>query len=195
MASLCALVFPAVVLFENVILRAARDLKSEALLLPLSVGLPYAVFAAVAMRAGLGDGLLLAAHFVTGAAAIGFTLVTMILGHWYLQNAALSFGILRRMTLGLIAALAAKAVVSGIYVAMNAARYASIVTREFDGMLIAVRVGVGLVVMLVLAGMAYSCAKIKANQSATGILYVATIFILIGELDSLYLTLGRGLPV
>ena len=43
--------------------------------------------------------------------------------------------------------------------------------------------------------MAYSCAKIKANQSATGILYVATIFILIGELDSLYLTLGRGLPV
>jgi hypothetical protein len=43
--------------------------------------------------------------------------------------------------------------------------------------------------------MSLSCAKRHANQSATGILYVAVVFVLIGETISLYLTLGTNRPI
>ena len=52
---------------------------------------------------------------------------------------------------------------------------------------------------MTLALMILSCAKGKANQSATGILYVGVVFVLMGEVISLYLTLkpakGLWLPI
>jgi len=48
----------------------------------------------------------------------------------------------------------------------------------------------GIVLAGVLGLMALSCAKRRANQSATGILYVAVVFVLIGETMSIALTLG-----
>jgi hypothetical protein len=35
----------------------------------------------------------------------------------------------------------------------------------------------------------------KSNQAATGLLYVAVVFVLVGELLAGYLTLRSGLPV
>jgi len=151
-------------------------------------GLAFAVVAAKA-------GVLLSAHLVTAAAILGASLVAMILGHWYLVNAALSFDVLKRLTRFFVVATVAKLAVTGVYVAMDWARIWALMGEHFDGILAGVRVGVGLVGGLALALMAHACAKMRANQSATGILYVAVIMVLIGELVSIYLTLGRPEPL
>ena len=53
----------------------------------------------------------------------------------------------------------------------------------------------GLAIPLLLAVMSLTCARQRANQSATGILYVLVMGSLIGEITALYLTLITGVPV
>jgi hypothetical protein len=54
---------------------------------------------------------------------------------------------------------------------------------------------VGIVGPLVFGWMAYSAAKIRSTQSATGILYVAVVCTILGELLSMLLTRQTGLPL
>jgi amino acid permease len=61
--------------------------------------------------------------------------------------------------------------------------------------MIGLRLLAGVILAFVLGLMAFSCAKRKANQSATGILYVAVVFVLIGESVSMALTLAYQRPV
>ena len=49
-------------------------------------------------------------------------------------------------------------------------------------MLALVLIAVGVIGPAALAWMTWRCIRIKANQSATGILYVACVFVLIGEM-------------
>jgi hypothetical protein len=175
--------------------RAAKgELPKGALLLPVSVGVPFVAVAAVALTDyGTGKALLLAVHLLTAAGVLGTALVAMSTGHWYLANAALPFEILIRLCRLFLAALAAKAAVSAVYLLGRWEDYRQL--EDFDLLVLAVRWIAGLVFAGALGGMALSCAKRKANQSATGILYVAVVFVLIGETISLYLTLGPQRPV
>jgi hypothetical protein len=189
-----AVLFALSILVENGVVRAARkELRPDALLFPVSMGVPFAALAAFAAVPGTGDSLLLAAHFLTSAAVLGTALVAMSTGHWYLANAALSFNILVRLCRLFALAVAAKAVVSGIFLAGRFGEYWGL--EDFDRLVIGVRLFAGVVLAMALALMSLSCAKRKANQSATGILYVAVVFVLIGEAISLHLTLGKGWPV
>ena len=92
-----------------------------------------------------------------------------------------------------MAAVAAKAVVSVVYLAAHFDRYRGL--EEFDQLVIGVRLIAGLGFGLALALMSLACAKRRANQSATGILYVGVVFVLIGETISMFLTLARKMPV
>jgi formate-dependent nitrite reductase membrane component NrfD len=56
------------------------------------------------------------------------------------------------------------------------------------------RVGIGLVIPAILAFLVERTVRVSATQSATGLLYVATIFVLMGELLSRYLYLSLGIP-
>ena len=190
-----AFLFAAVVLLENFIVRAARnDLRIDALLLPVSVGVPFVAVACFDPAGhGVGAALLLAFHLLTAAAVLGGALVAMTTGHWYLSNAKLSFSILVRLCLMLVGALALKTLAASVYVALRWAEYWA--QEPFYLLVMGVRTGAGLVLAMVLALMSLSCARRRANQSATGILYVAVVFVLIGETISLYLTLGRGTPI
>lgn len=175
-------------------IRAGRgDVPRGVLLLPVVAGAVFATCAAFAASPAFLQGVLLWAHLVTSAAVLGSSLMAMILGHWYLANAALSFDHLVRLSRLFLGAALAKSAVSAITIAMDSARLWEILTTRFDGILIGVRGVAGLAGSVVLAAMALSCAKMRANQSATGILYVAVLFALIGELISIYLTLERGL--
>jgi hypothetical protein len=170
---------------------ARSPLRADLLLLPVSTGLMFAVFEAVS-RAGINPaGLLLAVHLLTGAAVLGTSLVAMVLGHWYLQDASLSFDHLAGLTRAFVIACVAKLVVSGLCFARQADHFWPLVW-EFDGIFLWTRLLGGGFFGLVLGLMAWSCAKSKSNQSATGILYVAVMFVLVGEVTSLYLTLGKN---
>jgi len=190
-----ALAFAVLVLLENVLVRAVKsDLRRDALLLPVSLGAIFVAVAALA-RAGYGAGwtLLLTLHLLSSAAVLGTSLVAMSTGHWYLANAKLSFDVLIGLCRGFLGALAAKAAVTGVYLA---ARFDAVWNLEdFDKLAAGTRVAAGIVLAAVLALMSLSCAKRKANQSATGILYVAVVFVLIGETISMYYTLGKHLPL
>ncbi len=168
-------------------------LRVELLWMPISTGVLFTVFEGVA-RLGLPMGLLLALHLVTCAAMLGTSLISMSLGHWYLNDASLSFDHLVGLTRWFVVACAAKLAVTGVYFALGFREFWR-VAFEFEGMYLWTRLLAGGVFSLVLALMAASCAKRKSNQSATGILYVAVMFVLVGEVMSLYLTLGKGTPL
>jgi hypothetical protein len=194
-AGAAALLFGLAVLVTNAAVRAARkDLRRDALLFPVSAGALWAALAAFARpEPGAGQALLLAAHLWACAAVLGTSLVAMSTGHWYLSNARLSFDILVRLCALFLGALGARAAVTAAYLASRWASYRSL--EEFDQLVLGVRLGAGVVLAGVLGFMALACARRRANQSATGILYVAVVFVLIGETISMYLTLGKGRPI
>ena len=189
-ASIMAMVFAAAVFVENVVVRVVvSTLRKDALLFPVSLGVTFTALTAFGGReAQPGQALLLALHFLTGAAVLGTALAAMSTGHWYLSNAKLPFGILIGLTRAFVVSLVAKAAVSGVYVATRFADYRRL--EDFDLLVMGTRLLAGVLLAGLLGLMALSCAKRKANQSATGILYVAVVFVLIGETMSIALTLG-----
>jgi len=56
------------------------------------------------------------------------------------------------------------------------------------------RVGIGLVAPFIVALLMSRTVRIRSTQSATGLLYVAVIFILIGEMISRFLYVAAGIP-
>ena len=63
--------------------------------------------------------------------------------------------------------------------------------QPVDATFVAMRWGMGLLGAAVSVYMARRTAAIRSTQSATGILYITTIFVLFGELASLTMA-GRG---
>ncbi len=172
----------------------SRSIVPVAFLLPVIAGAVFATTLALGSAPGKPvDAALLTLHFLTCGALLGSVLVAMNVGHAYLQNAALSFEHLTRLARLFLGAAIAKAVVSLVMLAPETGTWWPQILDTFDGMMIAVRVAAGLAGSIVLGCMVLSCARARANQSATGILYAALVVVLVGEAISMYLTLGRGI--
>jgi hypothetical protein len=119
------------------------------------------------------------ASLAASAAMLGSVLDTMVLGHWYLVKKGMSFDHLGRMNALFAGAVGLRAVVLGAE--------ALLLTQVFkaatqDQLLFFLRLAVGVIGPAALAWMTWRCIRLKANQSATGILYVACVFVLIGEM-------------
>jgi hypothetical protein len=147
--------------------------------------------------------LLLTVNLGASALLLGWSLVTMLLGHWYLVVPGLRFKhqvlfcqvllgtvFLRILAVGL--SVAAAATVDPL-VEPHPLRI--LIGLTGHGMFFWFRLLWGLAIPLLLAVMSLSCARRRANQSATGILYVLVMGSLIGEITALYLTLITGVPV
>ena len=72
--------------------------------------------------------------------------------------------------------------------------FASLLSLERDALFFLFRVLWGIVGPLALSYFIWKTADMKSNQAATGLLYVALVFVLIGELLSSYLTVATGFP-
>ena len=143
---------------------------------------------------------LLAAHFITSSVLLGAVLLDMILGHWYLVIPGLSFGHLQRMTRVLAIALALRIsviawTVGAAWGAWQAALQDSMRFLAQDGLLLALRLLFGILGPAVLLFLIWECVRTRSNTSATGILYVATVIVLIGEIASHYLLTHGALPL
>ena len=190
-----SMLYAALVLVQNVLVRAAgEELRVDVLILPVSVGAIFVIMAAFGWTAyGTGTALLLTLHLLSSAAVLGTSLVAMSTGHWYLANAKLPFEILIRLCKMFVAAIAVKVVIVAIDAVSHFEEYWRL--EDFYKLVMGVRIAAGIILAVVLALMSLSCAKRHANQSATGILYVAVVFVLIGETISMYLTLGMQRPI
>jgi hypothetical protein len=125
----------------------------------------------------------------------------MLLGHWYLVNARLPFALLVRLCRIALLLLVTRALVGAVLAVAAGpaplwARVAEFYERGlvFECLLPPVRWIAGIAGAIVLVAMAHACARIRSNQSATGILYVAAGVTIIGEMAGLYLTFGAGIP-
>jgi hypothetical protein len=190
-----SMLYAVLVLVQNVVVRAAgADLRVDALILPVSVGAVFVIMAAFGWTAyGTGTALILTFHLLSAAFVLGTSMVAMSTGHWYLANAQLSFDILIRLCRMFVLSVGIKAVIVALYAVWRFEDYWRL--EDFYKLVMGVRIAAGIFFAAALALMSLSCAKRHANQSATGILYVAVVFVLIGETISLYLTLGMQRPI
>jgi hypothetical protein len=146
---------------------------------------------------------LLVANLLTSALLLGWSLITMLLGHWYLVAPKLTFRHLTvfcRVLLG-VAALRLLAVGASLAAASRVDELVEphplrvLAGLAGQGIFFWFRLLWGLAIPLVLAVMALHCARQRSNQSATGILYVLVVGAFIGEITGYYLSVTTGVPV
>jgi protein NrfD len=133
---------------------------------------------------------------LTGGLFFGAVVLIMNLGHWYLVSRSLPFALLARGA----ALFAGLAVFRTVYLAAAVATHSgseglhSLLSVDRDALFFLFRVLWGIVGPLGLSYFIWRTAEMKSNQAATGLLYVALVFVLIGELLSSYLTVATGFP-
>ena len=126
-----------------------------------------------------------------GAIALGGTDGAMLLGHWYLVTPKLSPGPLRSASLAIVAAVALQiALVAIVWLRGD-------LTGTWETALsvaLALRIGVGLFMMLIVALAAWWTAGMN-TQSSTGLLYVALGCAFAGEVSARVIFFLTGVPI
>lgn len=116
----------------------------------------------------------------------------MILGHFYLMIKGLPLGALRRAGWFVFTVLIAKMLLfGGVLLFWEGARE---ILLEREMIWTAWRVAFGFVGPGVLLFMVKDTVRLKHTQAATGLLYVAVGFALMGELAAVYLEMATGIP-
>lgn len=127
-----------------------------------------------------------------------FHLMNMIFGHWYLVNRDLPIDHLIKTSRNLVLFSYFRVVTVAIstylaYDLMNTDTFNRLTDILGHGVFFWARILAGLGIPLLVAHLAYASAKIKSNQSATGILYAGCVFVLMGEIMALYLYTLTGI--
>lgn len=123
-----------------------------------------------------------------GALMVGAVSMGMILGHWYLVTPRLPEQPLREMTGFLLAVMALDAILIALALALPRDAITNAVhTPILQNPFFWLRISGGLAFPMLLAYMAYDSSRLRAMQSATGLLYIAMVLVLSGEV------LGKGL--
>jgi hypothetical protein len=142
-----------------------------------------------------------AASALSAAILLGFVIVAMNVGHWYLVRTRLAAGHLLRFAAALALAVAARALMLAIGLAAQSAHstlgpggylFELTVARGF---FFWQRMFFGILGPAAFSWMIYQTARIRSTQSATGILYIAIIFVVIGEFLARYLTVAGAGPL
>ena len=142
-----------------------------------------------------------ALYALLSALFLGSVLFAMILGHWYLVVPTLPIRPLRSLALLMVFTTLGKALLLGltVYLFWTAG---SLPIREtlrsflgIGGIFFWARLLFGLLGPLILCYMVWETVKINSTQSATGILYVATVFVLMGEFLSRYIFYTTSIPL
>jgi hypothetical protein len=146
---------------------------------------------------------LLAAGLLSSALLLGWSLIAMLLGHWYLVAPKLTFRHLTVFCWVLLVTVLFRVATVGASLAVAASvdeliephPLRVLVSFGGQGIFFWFRALWGLAIPLVLALMALHCARQRSNQSATGILYVLVVGTFIGEITGYYLSVTTGVPV
>lgn len=120
-----------------------------------------------------------------GTLALGGVSVAMTWGHWYLTEGALPAWPLRDLCLLLLGAHGLQAAVLILNLAVPVREVPlpanPVDVGLFENPVLYLRIGVGLIFPIILAYLAYRTTRIRAMQSATGLLYIAMGAVFVGE--------------
>lgn len=130
--------------------------------------------------------------FLVATVFLSFHIMNMIFGHWYLVNKDLPISHLVNTSRWLIYVTYLRAITVGIavyqaYNSMSVSEFDHLIDFMGNGVFFWARICAGILLPLLVVHLSYESAKIKSNQSATGILYAGNIFVLMGEIMALYL--------
>lgn len=143
-----------------------------------AVGASPSPFLAAADLAGLST-------FGASAALLGGSLMAMLLGHAYLtagdEMTQKPFARLVTFLAGALLTRALLSVTLGLIPWTQADTLGGGMERVWTQVMLAARYLVGVVVPAVFVYMTHDCVKRRSNQSATGILYVAGLLLILGE--------------
>ncbi len=147
--------------------------------------------------------LLTVVSFVTSVALLGGACTSMTLGHWYLVIPSMQVTHLQSIVKVHIASTALRVVSVGasVWFAMATWQLESgdpsfhHYIFSVDGIFFWQRVLFGLAGPAVLSYLTWETAKIRATQSATGILYVDFFTVVVGEVLAKYIVLATHVPV
>jgi protein NrfD len=179
------------------IARAGRAAAARPLLLVAALAAAWSAGQIAFLAPRPSGGGWTAASAALGGLFVGAVLLTMNLGHWYLVSRSLPFQLLARgatLFAGL-AVLRAVLLAAAIVVNPRPEGLEALLSLDRDALFFLFRVVWGIVGPLALSWFIWRTAEMKSNQAATGLLYVALVFVLIGELLASYLTVATGFPV
>ncbi|MEM9352345.1 MAG: hypothetical protein AAGA92_04980 [Planctomycetota bacterium] len=146
-----------------------------------------------ARRVGAQAGTMALVSRTTSGLLLGVTMAAMLLGHWYLNTPTMELAPLRRLLLGMTAAVALHSLVCvlGLSAEVNGRTMLSTQWMLF----VSLRWAFGLFGVAVLTWMSWETLKVPNTQSATGILYVAVIGTFVGETMSILLSAESLFPL
>lgn len=138
-----------------------------------------------------GSRIIAVANLTAGTLLFGWSNGAMILGHWYLIMRGLSFGHFQRATIQLLAAFGIRGVVFAISLCWilqsTAVEQGHAAAPTADALFFYSRLLWGLLLPVVLAFMAWRCARRCSNQAGTGLLYITEVAVLLGEIIAGYM--------
>lgn len=149
-----------------------------------SCGLAAALLAAATVLVQDRPGAAAAAVSLISGLVVGLTVHAMLLGHWYLNAPGMSVAALRRMIDWALGAWAVQLALCLVAVAMQLSSTEPRPTGGTAAALLSLRWLAGLVGLPILLVMSRKTLEIPNTQSATGILYVACLAAILGELTA-----------
>jgi len=137
---------------------------------------------------------------ILGAALLGSITVSWLLGHAYLTATKMTIAPLRHFSRMLLWTVGLRVgfVVASLLLAWLAVGEgeAGVIPHLVDEWIVlTLRIGLGLVGVGVFAYMVADCVRLRATQSATGILYFGSLFTYVGELAHQYMIANYGWPI
>lgn len=145
----------------------------------------------------MSQNLLNYGFFLSSMGLLGSITYTMVLGHWYLVTPKLTE---KPLVVGLILMwiiLAIKIAITGFGYNLAQGFFENFTQLGsgymFNWLMLSMRVLWGYLIILILSYFSWRLVRMRSLQSATGVLYVMTFFVFIGEVISTYLFFNHGL--
>ena len=169
----------------------------------LFTGLAALVVTATTYRidGGLGPATVLYPFaFITGALSLGAVATGMLLGHWYLIDLGLSIHPLARLFRYFVVVTIAHVIVilltMGVLAASRgpAADAVALLWRAYLPLLVA-RLALGPLAALGIAYLIHRTLAIPHTMAATGLFYIAILFVLVGEMLGRLILFRTSLPL
>ncbi len=149
---------------------------------------------------GIIAGAMYALTAITSALVLGLVSGAMLFGHWYLIDPNLPVDYLRTFVrllgLALVADLIALMLAIGLIAIGSGPGFAAIRTLfDSDLALLATRLVLGPIATLVLVWMCWQTLKIPQTMAATGLLYIAVMSALVGEMLGRFILFRTAVPL
>jgi hypothetical protein len=155
--------------------------------------LSASAFTLVAAEGGL-VGLLSIVSTLVSAVTLGAVTTGMLIGHWYLIDPGMEIEPFRRCFRFFVGALWVEIGVIVATLGLMLLRDASVeIATHLE--LLALRIALGPIAALAISAMIRRVLAIPQTMAATGLFYIATLAVLVGEFLGRYFTFRTGLPL